>query len=465
MKQISHFAPRLRIGGFFLLGLSITSLGLSLAQVDWWMLQQRFSQQPSRLEAPYRYPYNNDSQPVRVNLTIAPQQEIDFYQERVRLDPRGGLNRAGLAAAYLRMAQASNEDGWYLLAEQNARRSLASLPFFNTEAVQVLARVAEAQHDFRESLRLAQQLGYSSGALSLQVTSNLAVGNLTAARQAADRLVERDPNPATLNLQALVSVAQGKDQQALQQFRSALEMEQSWERLSSVRTRLSLGRFYSQRGELERSQDLYLEALRIIPDYPLSLVYLGQLATRRKNFQAAESYFERAQQVLKDKQTSLKTVILVGQARLKNLQGDRSAAAKLWQQAETLLRASLSGTKFGHRRELALLLLERGHPQDQQEAERLMQAEVKLRQDAQTLDTLALALSRVGNWAGAQRAIDGALRSGVRDAVIVHRAGVIAAKLGDQTAANQYFQRARAIDPAFDPQIQDLTTLTAATGS
>uniref|UniRef100_B8HRN8 Tetratricopeptide TPR_2 repeat protein n=1 Tax=Cyanothece sp. (strain PCC 7425 / ATCC 29141) TaxID=395961 RepID=B8HRN8_CYAP4 len=463
MKQLSHTDRGLKVGGFILIGLTLTSLGLSLTQMDWWNYKQRFSPGPSRLEAPYRYPFTH-LLPQRLSLTATPQREIDFYQERVRLDPQGGLNRAALAMAYLKMGRATQEQGWYLLAEQNARRSLDNLPFYNAEAVQVLARVAEAQHDFREALRLAQLLGRETGALSIQVTANLALGDLQAARQAVDQLVERDPNPTTLNLQALVSVAEGKNQQALKHFHSALELEQPGELLSSVRTRLLLGRLLSQRGQLERARDLYLEALRIIPNYPLSLLYLAQLETQCKNYQLAEDYYHQAEVAVEGRTAPLTSLILAGQARLQNLQGDRARAEQYWQQAEILLQASLSGSKFGHRRELAQLLLERGHPADQRQAVALMQAEVQLRQDAQTLGTLALALSRVGEWSAARQAIQKALRSGIQDAVLLHRAGVIATALGHPVEAEQYFHQARRIDPTFDPQMEDLSTLTT-TGS
>lgn len=48
-----------------------------------------------------------------------------------------------------------------------------------------------------------------------------------------------------------------------------------------------------------------------------------------------------------------------------------------------------------HRRELAVLLLERGDEADRSEALTLMQAEVENRRNAETLETLAWALSEV----------------------------------------------------------------------
>src|SRR3989449_11692484 len=53
------------------------------------------------------------------------QREIEFYQARLTYDPNSGLNLAALAGAYLRMARATGDLSWYLLAEQTAQRSLA----------------------------------------------------------------------------------------------------------------------------------------------------------------------------------------------------------------------------------------------------------------------------------------------------------------------------------------------------
>jgi hypothetical protein len=53
------------------------------------------------------------------------QKEIAFYQQRIQQQPNAGLERASLASAYLRMAKATGDSSWYLLAQQTAEQSLA----------------------------------------------------------------------------------------------------------------------------------------------------------------------------------------------------------------------------------------------------------------------------------------------------------------------------------------------------
>ncbi|MFS8117974.1 MAG: tetratricopeptide repeat protein, partial [Microcoleus sp.] len=105
---------------------------------------------------------------------------------------------------------------------------------------------------------------------------------------------------------------------------------------------------------------------------------------------------------------------------------------------------------FGHRRDLARLLLGKGRSPDVTEALALMQQEVKIRRDALTLDTSAWALSSAGEWEKADQVMAEILRSGIRDAGIFYRAGAIARNLGKDAESRTYLQKAKEIDPSFD---------------
>jgi hypothetical protein len=80
------------------------------------------------------------------------QSEIAFLQTRISSAPDRGLDLAALAGAYLRMARATGDLSWYLLAEQAARRALANLPFRNTGAVLILARQARIHFEYLDCL-------------------------------------------------------------------------------------------------------------------------------------------------------------------------------------------------------------------------------------------------------------------------------------------------------------------------
>lgn len=403
----------------------------------------------AKLAAPYRYSFER---PLPGSVTQKLEQEIAFYQERIRLDPDGGLNRALLAKAYIKMARATGETSWYLLAEQMAKESLVKLPFANDDALTALGRVATAKHDFREALKLAQRTTPSENTLTVQITANLAVGKVADARQAADRLIAQNPDLAALTLQALVDVSQGNDQTALQAFQQGLAAEEPEETGSSVWARTVLGRLYFKRGQLEMAEKLYQEALRVLPQYPPAVLNLAELEVRRGHYRAAEALYNKIFLTSQRSPTIYDHIVFRGMARVKALQGDTKSASAWRGRAEARLRRDL--TNFGHRRELARLLLERGQPQDLTEALNLMQQEVRVRRDAETLDTLAWVFSRLGRWQEAQQAMQEALHGGIRDAALFERAGAIAQALGNTTQAEAFFKAAQATDPTFDEQAQ-----------
>ncbi|MGH2376811.1 MAG: tetratricopeptide repeat protein [bacterium] len=396
----------------------------------------------------YRYRFERAT---RGSVTRALEQEIAFYQERVARDPRGGLDLASLGATYLRMARATGDLSWYLLAEQAAQRSIANLPFSNDAAVLVLAKVAEARHDFKEALRLAGQVNSAEDALAILVSANLATGNVDAAERAADAMVKRAPTLGSLTLRALVHNARGKDGEAVADFERAIAAEEPGETGGSALVRTLLGRLHARRGRLDVARSLYGEALRILPQHPLALVQLAELEARAGAYRSAERHLSQVV-TISASPNIYDHVVLRGIGRLKILQNDSAAANDLWDQAETRLRRDVAQGAFGHRRELAHLLLERGRPGHAEEALTLMRAEVRIRRDAETMSILAWALSVNGRLHEARDAIREALRWGVRDAGLYYRAGAIEQALGEGALAEAFFEKAGATDPTFDRQ-------------
>ena len=410
------------------------------------------SKSPENLDANYRYHFS-ESLRNNPNQKEAIQQEIAFYQQRLAVDSKSGLNRAALAGSYLKMARATGEGGWFLLAEQAAQRSIADLPFDNKGALLVLARIAEARHDFATALRLAKQVGSDNeDAIALSVTSNLAMGKVSEANAAAEALVNRIPNLGSLTLRALVRESQGRDAEVLQDYRQAMAAEEPGEVAGSARARSLLGRFYARRGQFVQAKALFLEALRLVPRYPLALIYLADLETRQGNYREAEGYYSKVSAYSGGVATVFDRTVDRGMARVKELEGDAIESRRLRDKAEAGLRQEqVSGSGgFGHRRDLASLLLEKGRSQDVAEALALMQDEVKIRRDAVTLDTLAWALLGAGEWQKADRVMAEIIRSGIRDAGMFYRAGAIARTLGKDTESRAYFQKSKEIDPSFD---------------
>ncbi|MGB3299582.1 MAG: tetratricopeptide repeat protein [Phormidesmis sp.] len=399
---------------------------------------QRLIAKPNPL---YAYPF---SLSLKSDNQQTLESSISLYQGRVQRRPEDGLDRAALAGAYLKMARMTGAANWYLLAEQEARQSLANLPFDNDGAVMVLAEIAQAKHEFAEAVRLANQV---SGAKSLTVvvTSKLAMGQLAEAETAADKMVDFVPSLGSLSFRGLVRMARGNQSGAQRDFQQAIAAEEPGEQRGSAQVRTFLGRLYAEQGKSEQAEKLYREALAIVPDYPLALQHLARLETRLGHYRAAYRQYSRL-----GKSAALQGVALQGMARMKTLQG-KSVEAD-WQSAETALRSQIDQNALGHRRDLAHLLLERGRDADVSEAIALMQAETQNRRDAETLDILAWALLRGGRQQEAIAVIREALDQDVQEAGIFYRAADIETALNHPAEAEAYVRLAQALDPTFDQQ-------------
>jgi len=261
-----------------------------------------------------------------------------------------------------------------------------------------------------------------------------------AAAAIADSLAEQYLSLGSLTLRALTHAAQGQDPQALEDFQRAIAAEEPTDTAGSAQTRVFLGRFYAQRGDYKTAQGLYREALEIVPDYPLVHLQMAELATIKGQYRTAKYHYQAVGG----------PIALHGLARLQALQG--RPADEAWDSAEQELRRTIAGNAFGHRCDLAHLLLERGDPADREEAVALMEAESAQRRDAQTLDLLAWALMEAGRWPEAQQVVREALDHGVRNADLAYRAGDIAAARQDPEQAEQFFRLAMAFNPTFSPQ-------------
>jgi tetratricopeptide (TPR) repeat protein len=395
-------------------------------------------------------PQPKPSNPRQASL----QKELAFYQAKVEKNPKSGLDLAALATTHWRLGKATGDVSWYLLAEQTAQRAIAQSPVSKDSASLVLAQVAQAKHDFKQAESIAQSIlkekPNSDEAKSILVTSYLATGRLKEAEVLVKPLVDKLPNLGNFTLQGLVEDAQGKPT-AAKTFQYGLEVEERGEESASAQTRVLLGRHFYHRGQLDRAHQNYSEALKFVPNYPSALLHLAALETQRGDYAQASRYYNQLTADHKGIPNAYDHTILRGQARLKQLQNQ--APDDLLKQAETLLRQD---SEFGHRRELAQLLLDRAQNQDVKEALTLMESEIKVRQDATTMAVFARSLMLNNRLPEARKAMQQALNSGLQQAGFFQQAGQIEQALGNTPGALAYQTKAKALDPTFDPSKQPL---------
>jgi tetratricopeptide (TPR) repeat protein len=389
------------------------------------------------------------------------QREIELYQTKLLQDPNSGMNLAALGNAYWQLGKATGEVSWFLLAEQTASRSIATLPFENASARLTLAQVSQARHDFKTAQNIALDIiktkPKDNEARSILVTCALATGDLLSAETQANIIVNESPDLNSLTLQALVEEAQGK-LSSIETFRLAIKSEEVGEVGPSALVRVLLGRHFYHQGNLDQAEFLYQEALRILPRYPLALINLATIQTRRGQYAEADRTYDQIISYSQQSTNIYDHTILRGKARLKQLQNQ--PYDDLLQKAEALLRkdtnAGHATGAFGHRRELAQLLLDRHQNNDLGEALALMKEDVKVRHDSQTYAVLARAFMVNDRIPEAREAIQIALNSGIKSAGIFKQASDIEQRLGNIKQSKIYSANSQNIDPDFEKSLQAL---------
>jgi tetratricopeptide (TPR) repeat protein len=409
-------------------------------------------QHHSSLPEMYRYKYEQSLERRAETRTKSFAREIAFLQARVNRNPNDGLDLAALAGAYISKARVSGQNAWYVLAEQAAERSLAALPLEigNTGAQLALAEVAQAQHDFSRALGLIEAVTKTqprnASALALRASIQLAQGDLEAALQDVEPLVKALPNPSNLNLRAIILETQGKLEAAKKDFMHALEIEEADDVFGSARTRTLFARFLARHGQPELARALLEEALRIAAGFPLALLQLADLEFRQGHYDLARATYNELLLASKGSPSTFDHAAILGLARIAQATNS-SESNQLWNDAVNILRKEVTGGAFGHRRELARVLLERGQPEDVNEALKQAKLELNVRHDWETLNVLAWTQQRAGFLPEARATIQKALAIGVQDAELEYRAGQIDQSLGNLEQAKNYLAAAEKINP------------------
>lgn len=394
---------------------------------------------PSSTE--YRYRYSTGG-----GQTLA--QQIKFYEKRLAGDRANALELAVLADLYFDQGRRSGDNSYYERAEATARRSLDDLPSPNLGAKGVLAKTAAARHEFSKALAIGEEMlkenAASEGAMALMATTYLATGELTKAAEYADRLVQIKPVSGNLALRGLVLLGQGREEEGIFDFQHAIRREEEGSASEASWTRAILGRHFFKRGQREVARVLFEEAIRITPEFPLALDLLGQLEAKQRHYQKAESYFNEAFAL------SRQIPYLLHLADVTQSRGQKGSADALRGQAEELIRKELAGNSYGHRLDLARVLLEKNKPAAAQEAAKLAGEELTVRRNAETYYVQSMALARAGRIAAARDAILAALRVGGQEPEYFYQASVVEAQIGSRERAALYRELAMKTDPFFE---------------
>lgn len=346
-----------------------------------------------------------------------------------------------LAVAYVRRARETGDDSNYGLAELALEKSFQITPD-NLEGQKARLMILLGRGDFTRALELAKALNKKTPddvlVYGMIADAAIELGNYNDAEQAVQWMLDMRPGnvPALLRgarLRWLFGDAEGAMDfysQAYQQIPPTQTEELAWTLTQMADLQISIG-------HIDDAGKLLHSALGKFPGYYLTLESLASvemttqhplnaeqlLRQRNEHFPSATSRYALAKALEQSKKTA--------------------EAAAVYSAFEQDARRMINAPDDANQELISYYL---GHGRNPSEALRIAHIEIAKRHDVGTRDAYAWALAASGYYQEAQKEIAVALAIGVRDAGMLYHAGVISAKLSDNTSAARYLKESLALD-------------------
>lgn len=388
-----------------------------------------------------------------------PDARIQFY--RLRLGgPATYPAYAQLGLAYLQKARNTGRAGDYAEAERHLQQSLDYQR--NFEALRGLAALHLARHQFRESLRSAQEaadaLPSDLETQGLLFDAHLALGDQQEAAEIVNRMLQVQMGFESLSRLAALRESQGNHSGALRVMGQACLQAEAEQRPADVLAwcQVRVGSIYLATCDAVQAGHRYERALLILPDFAFAREHLAELRAAQGNHaQAIALYRELLAEFPR-------TEYRLALADLLALTGKNEEALRERKLAAAELRLSVEGSRADWR-PLALLLLE--DPATAEEGLRWAERDWENRRDAFATDTLAWAYLRNKRPDEAWRILEPVVRpepSGGGQPFLLLHAAQIQLALSRAAEAGRFLDQALACPVRLTPAEQVLSEQTRA---
>ena len=384
------------------------------------------------------------------STTQADQQTLRFLQNKIREDADDFIAQNKLAAWHLQHLRETGDLSSLEIATKAAQNSLATLPAdHNTGALALLAQAEFTAHDFVASRDHAERLielepgkGYPFEILG---DAFLELGDYERA-ETAFRAFEQFGALQGLTRVAIeqrisrLAFLHGDTEGAENRMRNALKAALSLPappRETVAWCRWQMGELAFGVGKYAIAEQHYRDALTTMPGYFRALASLGRVRVARGDPQDAITQYEHAIAIIPDPS------FVAALGDLYKYVGRNEDAEKNYKLFEVISNLGI------YSRQQALFYAD--HDIKLQQAHSIAAKEYLVRKDIYGADALAWTALKAGKLNEAQAAIQQALRLGTQDAKLFYHAGEIAKAASSELAALDYFKRASALNPEFDP--------------
>ncbi|HYO60913.1 MAG TPA: hypothetical protein VEU29_03335 [Actinomycetota bacterium] len=362
---------------------------------------------------------------------------------RVEADPSNAEAHAQLGLAYLQRARDDADPAALPLAERALTRSLELQPRGNLEAFLGMAALANARHEFAESIAWSRRAiasnPYDASGYGLLGDASFELGRVGAADAAYQKMVDVRPDVASYVRASYALQYHGRTKAAIGVMRLALKAAgPNGETAAWVRHQM--GDVYAGLGDNRRAARQNRIGIALAPGYAPPMVGLAEAHIAKGRLEQATEIVEAAVAEL----PALEYLIALGDLYRATGRHDdaraqyRVVADKLGEYRHNGVLPDADFVVFyadqGIRSRAAL---------------REAFAIYRDRPTAKTADALGWMLHSLGRDRAAWRFATEAVRAEPRDALTSFHAGVIARSLGRDAAAVRLARAAITLDPSF----------------
>lgn len=370
------------------------------------------------------------------------QQKIAWANKAIEKNPQRAEPYNQLAMALARRARETSDPKFYADAESALQKSLAIEPK-NREARKISAWLRLGKHEFAAALAEAQALNREAPddvtVYGMIVDAQVHLGNCAEAEKAAQWMLDLRPgNVPGLTRAAHLRELFGDVPGALELMEMAFQQTPLSEAEDRAWLLTQMAHLHLSTGKVETAEAILNSALQLFPDYHYALAGMAEARTAQGKHEETVKLLRRRYEGAPHAEN------LFDLAEALHRAGMTEEANKAFAQFETLALAEAEKLDNANRE---LIFYYADYAKKPAEALRIATAEVARRRDVQTLDAYAWALHSSGKHTEALKQIQSALAVGIRDARILHHAGVIAQAQGDREAALRYLRESLSANP------------------
>lgn len=376
-------------------------------------------------------------------LAMDTQSQINRLQAQLKEGAGRADDFAQLGWLMLQRTRENGDPDLYSRAEKAFGEALQRDPA-QVDALLGQGALALSRHDFAEAIDWGRKAlahnPYRAQAYGVIGDGQLELGRYNEAAQTIQKMVDLRPDIASYSRVSYLRELHGDMPGAIDAMSRAVVAGNPGSEARAW-AQVQLGLLHFDQGDLTRAETEFSGVLSYLPNYPHALAALARIRNAQGNTSAAIQLYERALNLLPAPEHAQALGEIHAQA------GQTKQAKAQFDLARTLYALGESG---GTDVSLERSRFESDHG-DVMLALTLARAAHLQRATVYSADALAWALHRNGKHSEAASVMRDALKLNTKDAVLHYHAGMIDAALGNDAAARVHLSRALALNPHFSP--------------